>query len=208
MAKVDKSQSQGTSSSEETKNVMKTERQSYTRKRKMIEPKEAEPSQKCVKLDNSKSTLKPKFNLVIKKASDSDDSHDKQEALEEMDEETVPSKKRSHHVTVKCRIPGYRRKMKDIKRHLKSHVTRKELEESDVPRAAAILKAGNNLSGPPLTTCKKEAGRPGRFKKWCPVPGCNTITTYLTQHLTKAHKSKTTHVAYKVHLKNAKRYGR
>lgn len=38
------------------------------------------------------------------------------------------------------------------------------------------------------------------------MPECNTITTYLTQHLTKAHKFKTTHVAYKVHLKNAKRY--
>jgi len=205
-AKVEKSQSQGTSWNEETSNAMKTEGQSYTRKRKLTETKEAESSQKRAKVSNSKTTLKAKFDPTIKKASESHDSDDKEEALEETDEETVASKKRSHHVTVKCRVPGCGLRVKDIKRHLKSHVTRKQLEESDVPRAAAILKAGKSLRGPPLTTSKKEAGRPGRFRKWCPVPGCNTITTYITQHLTKAHKLKSTNVAYKVHLKSAKRY--
>ena len=206
-AKVEKSQTQGTSSDEETSTGMKIERQSNTRKRKIIHRKEAQSSHKCIKLTpKCQSTSKAKFNLKIKPASDSEDSEDKEEALEKTDEETGPSEKRSHHVIVKCRIPGSGLKVKDIKRHLKIHVTKKQLEESDVPRAAAILKAGKNLRGPPLTTTKKEAGRPGRFRKWCPVPGCNTITTYLTQHLTKAHKLKSTHIAYKVHLKSAKRY--
>ena len=193
-AKVEKSQTQGTSSNEQTSHEVEIVRQSNTRKRKIIDKKEAE------------STSKSKFSLKIKKASNSKDSEDKEETLEETDEETVASEKRSHHVTVKCRIPGCGLKVKDIKRHLKTHVTKKQLEESDVPRAAAILKAGKNLRGPPLTTTKKEAGRPGRFRKWCPVPGCNTITSYITQHLTKAHKLKSTHVEYKVHLKSAKRY--
>ena len=76
------------------------------------------------------SASKAKFNLKIKKASNSEDLEDEEEALEEMDEETVACEKRSHHLTVKCRILGCGLKVKDMKRHLKTHVTKKQLDET------------------------------------------------------------------------------
>ena len=138
-AKVEKSQTQGTSSNEETSNGMEIIRQSNTRKRKKIDKKGAQSSHKRIKVTSSNSTSKAKFNLKIKKASNSEDLEDEEEALEETDEETVACEKRSHHLTVKCRIPGCGLKVKDIKRHLKTHVTKKQLDETDVPRATATI---------------------------------------------------------------------
>ena len=125
-----------------------------------------------------------RFGLTIT-PSNSKDSASEDDESEDESEEASPAK-RCHHRKLKCRMPGCSAKVGDIKRHLKTHVVRKQLLDSDVLRAAAIITEGKKQRGPRLISKKSEAGRPGRFKKWCPVADCNTITTYIDQHLKKA----------------------
>ena len=72
-------------------------------------------------------------------------------------------KKRSHHSKVRCRIPGCGMIAGDIKRHLKVHVG-KQIEEEDVPRAAAIMKAGKATRGPRQVRGKKEVELRGDYE--------------------------------------------
>ena len=48
----------------------------------------------------------------------------------------------SHHKVFKCRMPGCSMRVGDLKRHLLTHVKKKEIEEHLVPKALAIMKAG------------------------------------------------------------------
>ena len=138
--------------------------------------------------------------------SDSEDEED-DEPEEESEKESKDKKsKRSHHKVFKCRMPQCSAKVGDLKRHLLFHVKKKEIDEESLPKAFAIIKAGKKQRGPSISHGKSKARRPGRLKKWCPVPGCFTITRHMDQHLRNCHKLKRSGVEYRVHLKSARRY--
>ena len=70
-----------------------------------------------------------------------------------------PEKKedgRSHHVQLKCRIPGCVVKVFDTQRHLLTHVKRKELHADDVNPYAEIMPHGKQNTRSPPATLKKE----------------------------------------------------
>ena len=146
--------------------------------------------------------------------SENDDceSEEDDESPEESETETSKSiskkkeSKRSHHRVFKCRMPGCSMKVGDLKPHLLTHVEKKEIEEHLVPKALAIMKAGKKQCGPSISRGKSKARHQGRIKKWCPVPGCFTITHHMDQHLQNDHKLKRSGVEYRVHLKSAMRY--
>lgn len=114
--------------------------------------------------------------------------------------------KRSHHKKVKCRIPGCNKSVVELKRHLKTHVKKGEIDEEDIERTVAIMKAGKKQRGKKMVIKKQKLRRAGRFKKWCPVSGCNVVTSYMQQHLLRTHMLKKSEVEYRVMLKSAKRY--
>ena len=140
-------------------------------------------------------------------SSNSEENEKNHEPDEESEKESKDKKsKRSHHKVFKCRMPQCSAKVGDLKRHLFFHVKKKELDEESLPKALAIMKAGKKQRGPSISRGKSKAHRPGRLKKWCPVPGCFTITHHMDQHLRNCHKLKHSGVEYRVHLKSARRY--
>ena len=122
-----------------------------------------------------------------------------------------PEKKvqgRSHHVQVKCRIPGCGVKVRDIRRHLVTHVKREELHADDVNAYAEIMRHGKQKTlfstGNPEKRGKTPPVR--RRKTWCPMPHCDTICVCMDKHLQTDHHLKVGTVPYKIHLKEAKLY--
>ena len=139
--------------------------------------------------------------------SDSEEDEEDDEPEEESEKESKDKKsQRSHHKVFKCYMPQCSAKVGDLKRHLLFHVKKKEIDEESLPKALAIIKAGKKQRGPSISRGKSKARRPGRLKKWCPVPGCFTITHHMDQHLRNCHKLKRNGVEYSVHLKSARRY--
>ena len=156
-----------------------------------------------------------KFELKISKrnrkdsssssSSSSEDNSDG-EGEEPPQKKKRPSAKRKHHTQVKCPFKRCEFNGSDIKRHLALiHVkARKEVEEEDIPRLAAIFKAGKGTRGPSTISGKKK--KLGKIKKWCPVPGCFFITPGIHNHIKYKHSAKKDSVEYRVHLANARPY--
>ena len=146
---------------------------------------------------------------VQKETEDEEEEDEDSEASvssEEEEEEEEGTAPRSHHGKVKCRVPGCNAVVGDIKRHLYTHAKKSQLEEEDVLKAAAIMKAGKRQRGPRLTAKKSKGGRPGRFKKWCPFSDCFFISPQINIHLRSAHKLKPATALYENMLKAARRY--
>ena len=62
------------------------------------------------------------------------------------------------------------------------HVKKGHIEENSVERLLQIVKAGGSQRAMP----RKRAGKTtliGRFKKWCPVPGCDRLVIDVGRHL-------------------------
>ena len=61
-----------------------------------------------------------------------------------MEKSQKPEKKggRSHHVQVRCHIPGCSPRVFDIKRHLQTHLKREEIHEDDIDSYAEIMRHG------------------------------------------------------------------
>ena len=61
-----------------------------------------------------------------------------------MEKSQKPEKKdgRSHHVQVRCCIPGCTARVFDIKRHLQTHLKHEEIHEDDIDSYAEIMRHG------------------------------------------------------------------
>ena len=131
------------------------------------------------------------------------------------EEETVQSRKksgkksgkRSHHNPVKCRVSGCNYFGSSLKRHLKIHIRRNELQEEDVDHAATIMTSGPRKRGKRVIDKANKTTKPGRTRKCCPLSGCQSVVQYMSTHLRRVHNFKPDSVDYKVHLRNAKPYG-
>ena len=108
---------------------------------------------------------------------------------------------------MRCRIPGCDARVCDIKRHLRTHLKRQEINEEDIDSHAEIMRHGKQKSlvssGNPSKRGKTSVRR---RKKWCPMPQCTTICVRMDKHLQHDHNLKVGTVPYKVHLKEAKPY--
>ena len=148
---------------------------------------------------------KKKVKTMLQKGEDKTESQDEEESTSD-EESSKENPRRIHHMRVKCRMPHCKAVVGDIKRHHLTHEKKREIERKDIPKAAAIMRAGKKQRGPPLTSRKKGEEREGRLKKWCPVQDCCTITHHIDSHLRQSHRLKPSFVEYKIHLNSAKRY--
>ena len=173
----------------------------------MEEEEEEEEEERKEEPQPTKKKTKKKFDLKIRKRNREDSPSSSSSSSEENSDgegEEPPQKKkrtsgkRKHHAQVKCPFKRSAFDGSDIKRHLALvHVkTKKEVEEEDIPRPAAIFKAGKGTRGPSTTSGKKKLGK---MKKWCPVPGC----FFITPNIHHKHKAKKDTVEYRVHLAKA-----
>lgn len=86
--------------------------------------------------------------------------------------------KRSHHKRKGCPVAGCKFNGNDLRRHVKKG----DIEDNSVERLLAIVKARASQRAMP----RKRTGKPtlrGRFKKWCPVPGCDRLVIDVGRHL-------------------------
>ena len=152
------------------------------------EEEEPQPTKKKTKKFELKIAKRNRKDSSSSSSSSSEDTSDGEG--EEPPQKKRPSAKRKHHTNVKCPFKRCEFNGTDIKRHLALiHVkARKEVEEEDIPRLAAIFKAGKATRGPSTLSGKKT--KLGKIKKWCPVPGCFFITPGIHNHIKYKHRAK------------------
>ena len=114
--------------------------------------------------------------------------------------------KRSHDKKTKCRFPGCSFNGGDIRRHLKTHVKKGDLEEENLDQMVEVFRHGNRKRGPISRPTNRRSHSARRLKYWCPIPGCTSIVTYLYKHLQNVHGLKKDSVQSRVHRKSARRY--
>ncbi|KAL9977968.1 hypothetical protein ACROYT_G015437 [Oculina patagonica] len=90
--------------------------------------------------------------------------------------------KRSHHKPKSCPIEGCKFNGNDLRRHLNVHVKKGDIEEQSVERLLSIVKSGSTQRAKPRRRKGKEP-LTGRWKKWCPVPGCDQLIIDVARHL-------------------------
>ena len=96
-----------------------------------------------------------------------------------------PKRKRIHHNTSRCRVPGCAFKGQDLIRHLRRvHLKKGEITEEEMPGFNKIMIQGNKARRPRSQGQRSQ----GRLKKWCLVEGWDSLVSYLTKHLRRAHK--------------------
>ena len=66
------------------------------------------------------------------------------------------------------------------------HVRRKELAEEGIDQLVSIAAAGKRQRGKAEKRGVGKKAKPGRFRKWCPMPGCNSVVFNMGRHL-KCH---------------------
>ena len=124
--------------------------------------------------------------------------------------EEKPSKvaKRSHHKKQYCQVPGCKFEGYDLKRHMQIHVRKGEIVEQNVSTLSSIMARGHKQRGKSTQKNKSGKRKKGRFRKWCPVSGCNSIVVNVGRHLSsiKGHNIKKDSSHYIRLLKTAKRY--
>ena len=142
-------------------------------------------------------------SLNLENSDNEEDDNDVDDDSDSSKEESTAT--RSHHRRVKCRMPGCKAVVGNIKCHVLTHAKKQEIEYDDVLTAVAIMKAGKKNRGARLTSKKFPEGRPGRLK-WCPVSNCFFISPQINIHLTSSHKRKPGSVLYNHMLKDARVY--
>ena len=124
--------------------------------------------------------------------------------------EEKPSKvaKRSHHKKQYCQVPGCKFEGYDLKRHMQIHVRKGEIVEQNVSTLSSIMARGHKQRGKSTQKNKSGKRKKGRFRKWCPVSGCNSIVVNVGRHFSsiKGHNIKKDSSHYIRLLKTAKRY--
>ena len=118
------------------------------------------------------------------------------------EEETAESW--NHHVKTWSRMPCCEAVVCDIKRHLRVHIKRGQL---DTDGHAEIMRHGKRKFKTSPNNPEIRGRKPRtRQNKWCPVPGCKTICTRLDKHPSRAHQMKIGSVPYKMYIREAKLY--
>ena len=136
------------------------------------------------------------------------------EAESKVEKEDPPGTKKekraptySHHLSRKC-VVGHHccYEGPNLKWHLKNvHVRKNNISEEQVEKYFAMGLEGKKKRGPPIKT---KAGKKtkGRWKRWCPQPGCHYLGPYLSEHLQNKHRMKSSSSSYKTALRIAVRY--
>ena len=124
------------------------------------------------------------------------------------DTKSPKAAKRSHHKKQSCQVLGCNFEGYDLKRHMQLHVRKGEISEQNVSRLSSIMSRGQNQRGKSRQTNASGKSKKGRFKKWCPVPGCDSIVVNIGRHLSarKGHNIKRNSAHYIRLLKTAQRY--
>lgn len=193
------------STSKGTKRPLKDSDRPMLKKAKVSKQDEKEESRE------NKSKQKEGKTLALEQKSSNLENSDDEEDDSDVDDDSDSSQEestatRSHHPRVKCRMPGCKVVVGDIKRHVLTHAKKQEIEDDDVLRAVAIMKVGKKNRGARLTSKKCPEGRPGRLKKWCPASNCFFISPQINVHLKSSHKIKPGTALYNNMLKDARVY--
>lgn len=116
--------------------------------------------------------------------------------------------KRSHHKKQCCQVPGCKFEGYDLKRHIQIHVRKGEISQQNVGKLTSIMSRGQKKRGRSAQRNKSGQPKKGRFRKWCPVPGCDRIVVNVGRHLSsrKQHNIQKNSSHYVRLLKTAKRY--
>ena len=147
---------------------------------------------------------------------DSDEAETEPEDNEQETREERPAVKKAktsaatsitHHLERKCVVGhGCNYEGPNLKRHLTNvHVKKKHIHQNQVNKFFAMGLQGHKKRGP---TVKTKSGKKlkGRWKRWCPQPGCDYLGSYLPQHLENKHRMKPSSSLYKTSLKIAVKY--
>ena len=115
--------------------------------------------------------------------------------------------KRSHHKKQCCQVPGCKFEGYDLKRHIQIHVRKGEISQQNVGKLTSIMSRGQKKRGRSAQRNKSGQPKKGRFRKWCPVPGCDRIVVNVGRHLSssKQHNIQKNSSHYVRLLKTAKR---
>lgn len=194
---IKKSAKKNSSSEEQRGDDETTKKMTDTRKRK--------PTQKETNSDGKKRRLSPSRAPPESSQAKSDD----QELQGKKQDSPLKGKRpamRSHHKKKACSVTGCKFFGSDLKRHLKLHVKRGEIAEENVAQLATIMTTGKKQRGKSETAYKSGKRKPGRFRKWCPVPECSSILLNVGRHLIQSHGIKKNSIQYKNLLKSVKQY--
>ena len=113
----------------------------------------------------------------------------------------------SHHLERRCVVGhGCNYQGPNLKRHLTNvHVRKEHIHQNQVNKYFAMGLQGHKKRGPIIKT-KSGKKLKGRWKRWCPQPGCHYLGSYLPQHLENKHRMKPSSSLYKTTLKIAVKY--
>ncbi|KAL9989338.1 hypothetical protein ACROYT_G003879 [Oculina patagonica] len=112
----------------------------------------------------------------------SEDSSEEQVAAAASAAQCPCTSKRSHHKKKKCPVENCKFEGADLQRHLKVHTKRGDIEEAYVEKLLSIVSAGVKQRGSNRIR-KGNAHVKGKWKKWCPIPGCDKLVLNVTRHL-------------------------
>ena len=121
-------------------------------------------------------------------------------------EDSTPKRKHSHHSQVKCKVPGCKFHGQEIKRHLRTHVKKGELEAENIEAMAELCQHGKRQRRPAFRPANTKTQSAMTRKKWCPMENYTTVTSYMDKHSRDVHKLSKDSVEYRVKLKAAKPY--
>ena len=178
---------------------------------------EAQPKKRkeVIQIEEESESEKSQSEESESEESESEESgSEESEAENKVEKEDPPGTKKeqgahtfSHHLSRKC-VVGHHccYEGPNLKRHLKNvHVRKNHISEEQVEKYFAMGLEGKKKRGPPIKT---KAGKKtkGRWKRWCPQPGCHYLGPYLSEHLQNKHRMKSSSSSYKIALKIAVRY--
>ncbi len=95
---------------------------------------------------------------------------------------TTKSSKRSHHKKKRCPVQNCKFEGSDLRRHLKVHAKRGDIEEENVEKLFSVVSAGVQQRGSNRLRKGKTTVK-GKWKKWCPIPGCDRVVLNVSRHL-------------------------
>ena len=171
----------------------------------MTDTRKRKPTQKETNSDGKKRRLSPSRAPPESSQAKSDDQELQGKKQDSPSKEKHPAM-RSHHKKKACSVTGCKFFGSDLKRHLKLHVKRGETAEENVAQLATITTTGKKQRGKSETAYKSGKRKPGRFRKWCPVPECSSILLNVGRHLIQSHSIKKNSIQYKNLLKSVKQY--
>ena len=92
------------------------------------------------------------------------------------------SAKQCHHKKQSCQVLGCKFEGYNLKRQMQLYVRKGEIPEQNVNKLSSIMSHGQKQRG---KSCQRNASgkrKKGRFKKWCPVPRCDSIVVNIGRH--------------------------